>query len=698
MSTQLRKSVATKKVVAKVASDVEVADSKATVASNAADSSKKKVTKKVSTSVLASPAVSPVASPSSSNAVSDDTEQSVVKSVSKGKVTAKPAAKSPVASPAKKKAAPKKTAAKSPSKRVASKSPAASPSSKKKTAKKTVAKKTAVAKGKVSSKRVSTKKSGKTVVKKANTKPKSKRAHNNKLTPIEQSGLGIGSARVKSVLMNTSLNPREHKVRLALIAAENKPRKPKPTKENPEPEMPAQGPQTPVDKLPADILNVIREAEQVHEDQLMKEYERHPYDESTPTGVKYYTARKTAQDAFAVEYKQAKKDKVEFDKSFDLHAFNESFDKNFYSDASFAAWKSENDGYSLNKVNDDGTNKYNQWTRATALVNKLCTRLSGNTRSIIACFLDRIVEQYALNGIHNCLAANRHIIQLPHALDQTDGFDERVPLDRYVRTFDNYTNAHAWIKACVETRAEVKELRDKGAEEIKYEMPEYPDPNYDHDFNNYVGDICRAVKRRLAKSKTTEAEKNQYEETSVGREFKRFCSYVVYESILRIGACLRQSVERSGVKTISDAMVFYVLQQIHNVCGMDYNETHQVLTTQLELFKQWKETRKEERKNAQDKPSDLKTKSRARASTNEDAEDAEDAEDDEDDEAHAALVADGDAEEDEAEAEAEEEDTNEVVEETEETVEDAEAEDPDAEEVAEVDTEEAVEVEYDESA
>jgi hypothetical protein len=434
-------------------------------------------------------------------------------------------------------------------------------------------------------------------------KSKSKRPHNTKPTPLDTTGVGIGPARVKAVLMNKSLNPREFSVRNAIKKAENKPKKPKPTDEEPDPPLPPQGPQVPVCDLDESVLAVIQEAEAVHKSSIREGYERclltamsdpeasglEDWQKSTLSLMKnkdkvvYLSTRKTAH----AELNAANANLDESVQSqFDLEAFNTKFDKNFY--AGYEQYVTENDSYVVGA-------KYTEWSRVSALVNKLCTRLSGNTRNLVASFLDCIVEQYAFKGIVNCLSEGRHIVLLRHAITHADSSDARIPLDSFVKTFENYSIALNWIDACKEVREEVATLKAEG-KGVEFTYPVYPELGYDYDFEGYVGEICRSVKMRLSEDQVSDEDKSKYLDTSVSREFKKFCSYVVYEAILRIGACLRKSVERSGVKTISDTMVKYVLEQIHNVCGMDYDVTDTVMTNRLEQFAKWRIERKDERR------------------------------------------------------------------------------------------------------
>lgn len=552
--------------------------------------------------------------------------------VVKGEVTVVSGKKSPRASP--RKTAVKKTAAKSPTTTKRGKAVAKSPS--KKVAAKSPAKK-AAATPKTGGRRVVR---NKKTAKKTPTKPK--RQHNVNPAPYDYAGLGIGPARVKKVLTMEALNPREAMVRKALLKAENRPVRPKPTKEVPAPELPAQGPQVPIEKLDAAVLTVVREAEKAHADSLMEDYEREfvkKFDDAKREA--YQAARKEAQSK----------------EGFNLHAFNLSHDKKFYDGLN--AYCHENDSYQLTrKVKDDETgeewDKYNQWTRATALVNKLCTRLSQETRNILAGYLDNLVIQYARNGLHNCLKDNRSIVQLHHALTVSDGFDDRVPLDAFARTLSNYQLALSWVEACRETREEVRQHKTRG-HEVEAELPAYPDPEYNEDFDGYVVDLCRSVRIRMAEEQPVAANKQKFLDASISSDFKRFCSFLIYEAILRVGAILKAEVALNNVKTVSEKLMYHALHQIHNACGIDFESVREDLVKRLEKFSKWRAERRDARK----------AKHTAKDAAVEEDDDDEDvpvtAEDD-----VVADEADAAAEEEEAEEEEEEEAAEDATEEVEE--------------------------------
>lgn len=450
----------------------------------------------------------------------------------------------------------------------------------------------------------------------AASKTTAKRVHNVNPTQMDKTGIGIGPARVKAVLMTESLNPVESRVRRILLEAENKPRKPKPktNEANPAPE---QGPQTPVDQLDESVLKVVRDAENLHEENLRAEYENWWSKNMPEAQLSKYrealaaaklaadTAHKEAQTEYnaarlktnekTAEEKAAASAKLEANPGFNLHEFNLSYPHFF---DGFEAWRAENDSYTLTAVDKHGKLRYNEWTRVAGLVNKMCIRLSGHTRVILACFLDRLVEQYTHNGIENCLEKGKNIVHVHHALGESTGFAERVPLDLFVRSFKNHAGAYHWLDQCAAMTAERKRRREEG-EAVDEEEPKHPDYlpalPMSNSFEGYVGEICRSVKLHLAQQATTDEKKAQYLSINFARDFKRFCSYIVYEAILRIGDSLRNAVRFQNVKTISDNMVYHVLQQIHSLCGVDYEQTETRMNERLTRFEAWRVERSEAR-------------------------------------------------------------------------------------------------------
>ncbi len=448
---------------------------------------------------------------------------------------------------------------------------------------------------------------------------KPKRPLNTKPTPIDVSGIGIGPAKVKKVLVHNAFNPREHEVRLKIIAAENKPVKPRPTAEVPDPAMPKQGEQTPIDKLEKSVLDVIRAAERAHYQALMADYEH--------SVVSAYGEEEKKR------YQEAKKEASK-QENFTLNAFNKSYNKKFY--AGFEEWCKENDSYALgrlfkDKKKDIERERFNQWSRAMALVNKSCLRLSSGVRDTLAAYLDILVMQYAKNGILNCVAEDHSNLQLRHALSCTDGFDERVPMDAFARTLDGYQLALNWIESCRQTRDEIRETRrkiKKGEIEdgtVTAVLPEYPDPKYEENFEGYVVEICRSVRMQLASTQKNAADKAKFNNIKVSENFKRFCSIIVYESILRIGAHLKEVVLLKDVKTVNEEIMYHTLRQVSNICGIPFEPIRLDMKNRLEKFRAWWKERRDARQASRKEAAEAREAEAADAEAEVDAEvDAED--------------------------------------------------------------------------
>lgn len=425
-------------------------------------------------------------------------------------------------------------------------------------------------------------------VKKGGKTNKPRRPYNVKPAPIDYAGIGIGPAKAKKVLMNIAFNPEEYAVRMELIKAENKPVRPKPTENKPDPEMPEQGPQVPIEKLPKHVLAVVRAAEAAHAQSLLDDYEHYVVSEMGEEEREKYDALKK---------------KARADDNFVLRDFNTKYRKGFYD--GFDAYCKENDSYAIGRIvkDKDGNERerFNQWTRAMTLVNKSCIRLSNGVRDILACFLDNIVVQYATNGIINCVAEEHSNLQLRHAVAPTDTFDERVPLDAFARTLGGYQLALTWIESCRQTRDEIRDMRKKIKKgelqgDVVAEMPAYPDPEYEENFEGYVVEICRSVRMQLANQQSSAAEKAKYHNIKISENFKKFCSILIYESILRIGAHLKEVVKLKSVKTVNESLIYHSLQQLCNICGIDFEAIKTDMTERLAKFTKYCVERRKNRK------------------------------------------------------------------------------------------------------
>lgn len=444
-----------------------------------------------------------------------------------------------------------------------------------------------------------------------------KRNQKTKPLAIETIGIETGTARVRNVLRYVALNQREFSVRDALHTAENKPVMPRPTDETPNPTMPNQGVQVPITQMSQEHQDVINDAEAAYKQSLMFEYENQylkTLEESNPQEFKRYNeAYKSAKSSFDEKTKISEETKLlnalvpsqQVSVEFNNIEFNKQFNSNFYND--FAAFQEANDMYQIGKVyqrksgnkSNNGTHTYNQWSRAAALVNKLAIRLSSHTHYIIAAFLDRIVEQYAENGIRNCLRDGHRTVSLKHAITENDQFAQTCYLRSFVESCEHYTEAVNWLDSCADMKESHRQARqEKKTEDAKPQLPAYPYKYEDkYSFAGYVSDLCKYVRKQMAEKESDADRKQLLLTTNISNDFKQFFSHILYEVILRIGKNLKILVDSSGVKTVSDSMVYQSIKQIHATCGLDYTRTEVTMSKYLTKFAEVYYRLKKERSN-----------------------------------------------------------------------------------------------------
>lgn len=457
--------------------------------------------------------------------------------------------------------------------------------------------------------------------------PKPKKVRNTayQASNYETQGISIGPARVKTVLTMVSLNPLEYEVKNLVTEAEGRPKKPKPTKDGqPAPEVKQPTP-VPMRNLMAERTNVrdvLNRANALHENLMRERYERHVLASMTEAKQKLYKEEKRKAQASAKRENstfELRKFNETFDptfyhneskfkadtreqemlrkyesnyltnlkkndenaytryqsdyklarakNNFDLHKFNVSFDKNFYKD--------------FNRFKNDT----NEWAEARDLISKLFIRVSVSTRYVLAAFLDQMILQYVSNAMKNCLEEGKKIVRISHALKSASGnLVKEVPLDPFARTLQAYQEAVNWEAAMARYRATRTTNPDQ-------KEPEYFNPSYEPSFEGYVVDICRYVKNQMNKGKTTEVK------VSNSREFKKFCSYLVYETILRIGNNIRAKVNSGSTKTVNEQLIRDVITDLHTICGVDHESTFKSINHALRVSREYKRASREEEKN-----------------------------------------------------------------------------------------------------
>ena len=368
---------------------------------------------------------------------------------------------------------------------------------------------------------------------------------------LKDKGICTGTSRVRLVLTNDALNPIEYHAIKALEDAKNA------------------DPQVPISELSSDVQSVIKRAEKQYVNDIRNRFNKMRV--SSLEDINDYNAKR----------KEAKKT----DKKFNIHLFNKSYGHN--GNKFYALWKKYLNSQDklrvgLTKKTKNGEFTIDEWTRAIYLIKKTRVRLSDDTRNIIASFMDTIIEQYAINGIINCAREKRNIILLRHALEESEGFNERAPIHRYVKSMHNYDNAVQWIKSCTEHNNN----KSTGKTSPKYaRVGEFLDEP--KDFVKYIIGICHYAQMSLAAKEKDKEVAKYYLNMSINLEFKRFCSYIIYETILRLGGALKCIVNENNVKTISNNMVYHAINLIHVLNGV-HSDTVNLIKQRVNKFKKFK--------------------------------------------------------------------------------------------------------------
>ena len=322
----------------------------------------------------------------------------------------------------------------------------------------------------------------------------------------------MAAPRVRDALCANSLNIKEYAALTELVAGENRPF-------NKEP----QGPQVHLKNMSESTQTLVVNARKAFMDRLPDLYVMATKSKMTPV----------QRERYALEKKQAIKDKT-----YRAREFNENFDSKFYS------------GYTeFEKEKVAELDKVSEWRTAIGLISKSRYRLASTTRFVLACFLDRVVEQYAVNAVHNCVTeGKKKSLSVRYALEKTDGFEKRVTLSRFVDTLDTTALVRAWLTKDDKTKLEL--------------------PSLNYKFDTYVRNITCQVTR------------DAKVDFNVSADFKDFLAHVCNEIIIRVGEVLKGCIG-SG-KTVTENMVYEAIRQIHAACGMDYVAVQSQIAKKME--------------------------------------------------------------------------------------------------------------------
>jgi hypothetical protein len=312
---------------------------------------------------------------------------------------------------------------------------------------------------------------------------------------------------------------------------------------------------------------------------------------STGEKVKYNAAKLNAVKVFEEELLSQY---LFQNKVFDLTAFNLNYNNKFYDDM---------EDYKPNWKESKGKELYDYCIN---LVNKHKIRFNTESRIFITAFVEFIIKQLVVNGTENCVFQKKKIIQLSHAVNN--------PSDKFTM-FAFISNSNAYkqsLKLSEDDVAENKAISD--AEEADDETEDEPEEENENDddetedvnstevlkklqFKYYVTELCRNVRMELSNVDEVEASLSKYNQTSVSKGFKQFCSDVITELLQMFGNVLLNEVISREIRTVNYSVIDSLIKNSHTMHNLDYTETIKFIQEKYNIYNVFLAERKEERAN-----------------------------------------------------------------------------------------------------
>jgi hypothetical protein len=357
---------------------------------------------------------------------------------------------------------------------------------------------------------------------------------NNAPTLSDQCGLNFSLAKVKNIISNNSIN-REivdvindmntHRVRNLDSFTFS------------------------LDSLPENTRQYLQRTydEYVHNEKL--EFSKNVISSWDKTKRKeYFKNRKLASQ---VHDEQQKKSNLFNFQEFDSVSFNESLDKNFY------------DGCVL--VNTNELKNEELYNFYNDLINKNKIRFNSESKLYITAFVEHLVKQLVENGTRNCVLKNKKIIQLEHALDMSS---DNFPLLSVVSELHSYKLAMRFLQNknddVVDESVEGG-LRKRTWNDVLNEMQETLQLSNKQHFKYYVSELCRSVRTELSRtdSSVSSSDESVFNQTSVSKVFKLFCSNLIIEFLDLLGKMLKVEVLTRNIKTVNYTTITTVINLLH---------------------------------------------------------------------------------------------------------------------------------------
>jgi hypothetical protein len=388
--------------------------------------------------------------------------------------------------------------------------------------------------------------------------PKKKKSINVKPTLGDVCGLNLSVAKIKNIISNNCINKEAFE---ALQILKSKRIFPDGDKgddtedggdENGEQSPKKKAPKKPFTFTLADVpVETIEYLGKCYRDVAVSTYTAHSrfvinnlYEADK---ARYNTLKNEALAKFEIDQRNSR---LFRDTEFDLIAFNKQFKPDFYKKMKEEDkdWKS----YKDMKLYD----------YCVTILNKTKTRFNSEAKIYITALVEFIIRQLIINGTRECVNRDKKIIKIEHAITDNDTDFTLFPFIKSTSVYKTFIkNANKQ-----ESDADVDETSDDGNESTTAVTVPY---------KHYIGELCRNVRMELsaADNNTSDAVESRYNQTSVSKKFKQFCSDAIIELLEILGNAIKVEVSTRNVKTVNYAIIYSVLYTSHVFHNIPIDDT-----------------------------------------------------------------------------------------------------------------------------
>ena len=263
---------------------------------------------------------------------------------------------------------------------------------------------------------------------------------------------------------------------------------------------------------------------------------------------KRYAASKT--EALAKFETDQRNSRLFRDTEFDLIAFNKQFKSDFYKKMKEEDkdWKS----YKDMKLYD----------YCVTILNKTKTRFNSEAKIYITALVEFIIRQLIINGTRECVNRDKKIIKIEHAIIDNDAEFTLFPFIKSTYVYKTFVKNASKQEG---SDADVDDTSDDGEGAAAVTVP----------YKHYIGELCRNVRMELSAEDrdVTDVTESRYNQTSVSKKFKQFCSDAIIELLEILGNAIKVEVSTRNVKTVNYSIIYAVLYTSHIFHNISIDDT-----------------------------------------------------------------------------------------------------------------------------